>query len=325
MNRFHYIDLAKGTLILCLLVSHFGIALEKNNVGTQFFAPILYWTPLFSTFFMQCFFLITGYCSNFDLSAARYFEKLFKRLLVPYVFLGLLNGLASHILMPHYFDGFFTCFWFLNALVISKTIVWGLGKIMHKDKNILCVSFMLMISGIVINEYCPAMDFFDFSKGLIACFFVSLGHFLRNHSLCKMYFEKCWLVYPVVMLGCYLFHCQWNLPSQDANINTSISQIPLFLILTISGSATFLVLSKKIDKFPLLEFFGRNSIIVYCLHFPYLYWFTKLMLIRIVPSSYLSGGIIFVLVFVSEIVLLILFIKFLNIYPLSVLIGKYKR
>lgn len=46
MNRFHYIDLAKGTLILCLLVSHFGIALEKNNVGTQFYNSLLLAFPI---------------------------------------------------------------------------------------------------------------------------------------------------------------------------------------------------------------------------------------------------------------------------------------
>lgn len=88
MNRLHYIDIAKGILILCLLVSHFGIALEKNNVGTQFFAPILYFVPMFSVFFMQCFFIITGYCSNLNISGKSYFEKLSRQLIVPYVFLG---------------------------------------------------------------------------------------------------------------------------------------------------------------------------------------------------------------------------------------------
>lgn len=325
MNRLHYIDIAKGTLILCLLVSHFGIALEKNNVGTQFFAPILYWTPMFSVFFMQCFFIITGYCSNLNISGKSYFEKLSRQLVVPYVSLGLLNGMASHFLMADHFHGFFTCFWFLNALVISKTIVWGLKKTMCKDVYVVLASLFLLILGVFLNEYNIGHDYFDIRKGLIATFFVAWGQMLRNNTAIADFLRKGWLIYPLVMLAFYAFHYQWSLPLQDASVKVSLAQIPLFLTLTILGSATTLTLARKTPKNPFFEFFGRNSIIVYCLHFPYMYMILRQLLIWIVPSDYFVGGVMFCLTFILELIILSLIIKLLNIYPLSILIGKYKK
>lgn len=325
MNRLHYIDIAKGTLILCLLVSHFGIALEKNNIGTQFFAPILYWTPMFSVFFMQCFFIITGYCSNLNISGKRYFEKLSRQLVVPYVSLGILNGMASHFLMADHFHGFFTCFWFLNALVISKTIVWGLKRAMCKDVYVVLASLFLLILGVFLNEYNIGHDYFDIRKGLIATFFVAWGQMLRNNTAIADFLRKGWLIYPLVMLAFYAFHYQWSLPLQDASVKVSLVQIPLFLTLTILGSATTLTLARKTQKNPFFEFFGRNSIIVYCLHFPYMYMILRQLLIWIVPSNYFVGGVMFCLTFILELIILSLIIKLLNIYPLSILIGKYKK
>lgn len=325
MNRLHYIDIAKGILILCLLVSHFGIALEKNNVGTQFFAPILYFVPMFSVFFMQCFFIITGYCSNLNISDKSYFEKLSRQLIVPYVFLGFLNGLTSHVLMPDGFHGFFTCFWFLNALVISKTIVWGLKRTISKDGYVLLVSLFLLILGVVLNEYDIGHDYFDFRKGLIATFFVAFGQMLRNSKVFQTLLRKGWFVYPLVMLSCYAFHYQWSLPLQDASIKVSLLQIPLFLALTVLGSVTTLTLANNVKKLPAIEFFGRNSIIVYCLHFPYLCMIAKQLLFRSTPSNYFEGGVIFCLTFILELIILTIIINLLNIYPLSILIGKYKK
>lgn len=325
MNRLHYIDITKGTLILCLLISHFGIALEKNDVGTQFFAPILYWTPLFSTFFMQCFFLITGYCSNLNLSGKDYLEKLLRQIIVPYIFFGFLNGLASHFLIPDYFHGFFTCFWFLNALVISKTIVWGLKRSIAKDGYVVLAALFLFILGVVLNEYNIGQDYFDIRKGLIATFFVALGQMLRKNTTLADILKKGWFIYPLVMLAFYVFHYQWSLPLQDAIVKVSLVQIPLFLALTVLGSITTLTLARKVGKLPSVEFFGRNSIIVYCLHFPYLCMIVRQLLVWIVPSNYFMGGVIFCLTFILELIILSLIIKMLNIYPLSILIGKPRK
>lgn len=57
-TRLYYLDIAKGILILLLLVSHFGIVVRESGVDVQgsYFAGIYFFHPLFTTFFMQSFF-----------------------------------------------------------------------------------------------------------------------------------------------------------------------------------------------------------------------------------------------------------------------------
>lgn len=289
MNRLHHIDIAKGMLILCLLIAHFGIALKVNGVGTQYFAPILYWQPVFSTFFMQCFFLITGYCSNLDLSSKAYFEKLLKQLVVPYIFFGFANGVTGCLLMPDHFHSIFTSLWFLNALIFSKTIVWGLKQTIKNDRYIVLATLLFLILGVLLNDYNIGEDYLDIRKGLVATFFVALGHMLRDKPSLVNLLRKGWFIYPLAILVVYILHHQWDLPSEDGKFDVTLVQIPLFLALTILGSITTLTLARWIKECAFIEFFGRNSIIVYCLHFPYLCVISGQLLTRIAPTNYLAG------------------------------------
>lgn len=87
-ERVHYLDVAKGILILLLLMSHFSIALKWIGVdaANPYFIPWYYPQPLFIVFFMQCFFIISGYCSNFDVDTATFFRKLLRQLIIPWLF-----------------------------------------------------------------------------------------------------------------------------------------------------------------------------------------------------------------------------------------------
>ena len=60
-ERIHYLDITKGVLILCLMLSHFNSATQRLGVEYEWFKIINYWTPFFACFFMQCFFFISGY------------------------------------------------------------------------------------------------------------------------------------------------------------------------------------------------------------------------------------------------------------------------
>lgn len=55
-ERIHWIDIAKGILILLLLIHHFRTALESNDIDISFYPFMTAWTILFTTFFMQAFF-----------------------------------------------------------------------------------------------------------------------------------------------------------------------------------------------------------------------------------------------------------------------------
>ena len=98
-TRLYYLDIAKGFLILLLLVSHFGIVVGESGANLQgnYFAGIYFLHPLFTTFFMQSFFLISGYCSNFSQGARIFFYKQLKEIVVPYIFFGIIIVLFQYI------------------------------------------------------------------------------------------------------------------------------------------------------------------------------------------------------------------------------------
>lgn len=81
--RLHYVDVAKGILILLLLVSHFGISVNRIGMDGACFACIYYLCPFFWPFFMEGFFFISGYCSHFDVDALTFLKKQVKGLVVP--------------------------------------------------------------------------------------------------------------------------------------------------------------------------------------------------------------------------------------------------
>lgn len=67
-GRIAYLDVAKGLLIIMVVFGHICWATTSSGVSVgeswRHIDEIKQW--LWSPFFMPCFFIITGFCSNFD-------------------------------------------------------------------------------------------------------------------------------------------------------------------------------------------------------------------------------------------------------------------
>ena len=70
MNRKHYIDVARGIAMICIVLGHLGIEKIDRFVFT-FHVPI--------------FFMLTGYFTSDRLSISEFCKKRFKTLIVPYI------------------------------------------------------------------------------------------------------------------------------------------------------------------------------------------------------------------------------------------------
>lgn len=150
-KRITYFDIAKGLMILGLLVSHFSIV--KTHLGMKNdFRYLDMFITLYSGFFMQCFFFITGYCSSFTIDAKRFFTKLFKQLLLPLCFFDILNQVLYSLGVKYACDVFstpiyLTSMWFVRALILAKIIVWVIQKVSKSDYVLLIVTFALLVVG----------------------------------------------------------------------------------------------------------------------------------------------------------------------------------
>ena len=328
-ERIYYFDVAKGILILLLLMSHLGMALKRANIDNShpFFTFWYYPQPLFIAFYMQCFYIISGYCSSFEVVATVFFKKLAKRLLVPWIFFELvrilffvIEGDSEELFTAKEFS----TLWFLNALIFADSLYWLINRICSKINVVLLLALLLLFLGVVLNQYSwGGINILYYKQGLIACFFVALGNILRKqHNLYRHLLKYSGFIFFLIMLGCFL-HI-YKVPIQDATINVTLSSIPLFLMTSLTGSFGFLFLCKLISRNRVLEYFGRNSLVVYGLHMlPFVIIVVIINQYIIALSSQMHAIAFVIVTFLAEIVAMFFTIEVLNIKYLRVLIGKF--
>lgn len=92
IERYSFIDVAKGLLISLVIFFHTSPLAEANGVENEIFINLKRLNFLFSPFFMGAFFFITGFCSNFEKKFAHYLLKDIKTLILPSLTLLLMGG-----------------------------------------------------------------------------------------------------------------------------------------------------------------------------------------------------------------------------------------
>ena len=329
IQRLHYIDIAKGILILLLLVSHLGIALKWCDIDdtNPNFLPWHYPQPLFTCFFMQCFFIISGYCSNFTVEGKTFVSKLARQLIIPWLFFELVRVVFFYSqgqitqLFP---SPTFTTLWFLNALIFSKIICYTIYRLSKSTLVTIGIAFLLLVIGVTINQFDGGGNSFNplcYKQSLIDTFFVAFGFLLKKYyAFDSKYLKYAGIIFIVIMIGRFLH--VWSPPGQDANIGVGIIEIPFFLITSISGSLMFIYICQKIAKNHFFEFYGRNSLTVYGLHmWPYMI-IIPIVNNFITPTSQLNALIFLFTIYSIEILFLFIFIRILNLKYIRILIGK---
>lgn len=157
-ERLHYIDVAKGILILLLLISHLGIALKWCGIddANPNFLPWQYPQPIFTCFIMQGFFIISGYCSNFDVNIPVFVKKLFRQLIIPWLFFELVRVCffaAKGEAVPFFPDNTYTSLWFLNALAAAKTICYIIHRYIKSEYAVFFIPLALLVIGVGIHQF----------------------------------------------------------------------------------------------------------------------------------------------------------------------------
>ena len=172
VGRIAWIDISKGILIVLMILGHISILSRSvgiNDEGCLSFYDLPHYYV--RCFFMQAFFILSGYTSNFNKDFKPFFEGLIKGIIVPYLFFAIASkiigvcflneGLYSTINNGSILF-IFESFWFLHALFISKAIIWLLNRIGSRffsrwsDLVILLFLLLLVILSISISQ-----SFFD--------------------------------------------------------------------------------------------------------------------------------------------------------------------
>lgn len=272
-KRLHYIDIAKGLLIIFLCFHHFPQAMAICGMSMEY-KEMLHdsWSIYYMVFFMQAFFLITGYCTNWQKEFKPFLISNVKMLLIPAVcyvlltqfFLSLFFGGWQRFYLI-FFHGF--GFWFLWSLFTCKIAYWLMLRLLH---NRVCMLF-LMIVICFVGVYCKSHvwfipNFAYWKQSMVILIFLFIGHQMKLHAPSfenKHYILSGGLfILSLIILNIADIH----IPFMTAFIDVSIMEVPLYLFLAITGTLTLFGICRWIGHNYFLEDLGKLSLIIYGVH-----------------------------------------------------------
>lgn len=290
-KRIEYIDVAKGILIICLLYGHSYIYGRFVGVDEEAMHLLGRTFKIYGCFFMQTFFLITGFCSTFNLQFKEYVWKSLKTILFPGMMLSFLGNSLWDIGVGNGYQTIIKNFlmlgnwlatggeWFIIALFGAKILMWFILKFSFK-MQILIVSLIYFL-GLTLHIFNWFPEYFKHQHTFVLIPYLYLG-ILAKGRMKKI--EK--YITPVAFFGGISIFIQnilanqgmWSIPSQDASIELTFINFPIQFLNVFSGTACVLWLSKKIVRCDFVRNLGMGSLLVYLWNGQVLMFFCQLLL-----------------------------------------------
>lgn len=325
-ERIRYFDIAKGILIILLVFAHFRSAVIRMPYESPYFEYVYGWNNIFTCFYMPAFFVISGYCSNFKKQASVFFKSLLKSLLLPIVTLLLLTSIVTSLIyhenVLHNIVAKITLepgLWFLWAIIWGKIFVYIIERIKINGGGKLCVSFLLLVLGVFLYQFNVGPEVVYYKHALVASFWIYVGVYLRaNPDLYEKSLKISWIMYPFVALASFFKQYAFV-----AGVGLSLFSIPIHLVYAYFGTMFLLIVCRMIGKCDWLEFWGKNSLVVYGLHFVPLLYFANLLWEVISPESPIIFIGYFIVLYSIEYIICWLIMKLFQFKPFVWLIGNF--
>ncbi|NPD81353.1 acyltransferase family protein [Prevotella sp. PINT] len=260
--RLHYLDVAKGILMTCLLFHHCANIMGEVKIQAELIEHVSAWNIIFLVFFMQAFFTITGYCTNFDKEFKTYFITNIKTLVVPAIFFtfiqkaigGFEDFYGLQTIFKYIFDNISV--WFLWALFYSKIIYWYVRKMPYKG---LIMLSLLCIGGLMKIHIGSTPCFIE--NTFLCAFFLWIGEKLKQVPTVKCYTIVSLIFFITLSV---LLTMDMNMPIVTAGISIETHlDILLYVWLSTTGTMAILLVSKFINKNDFLELIGRHTLVIY--------------------------------------------------------------
>ena len=277
--RFHWVDIAKCLLIIMVVVHHLPYV-AHDYIGTDKIDVLNDVNCLFVSYFMAAFFIITGFCTNFERDFKSFLVRNLKTIVLPGALFTILlawffNLLARDFTLSHWLDSEKLKYillngsewWFLSALFIDKMVYWLLHRYVKNGLAIGVITLSMMTVGIYLySRELPEYWFYQHALAFIP--FLAFGHWLRGH---KSLLENNALAFGgggIVLLLSVLTTTGVGIPYIHLTYDMikSVWLIPMALIYAILGSLLVFRLSQCIGKNKILEYIGGQTLVVYMFH-----------------------------------------------------------
>ncbi|MBR3919001.1 MAG: acyltransferase family protein [Clostridia bacterium] len=272
MERNNTIDILKGIAILLVVFGHICWEGVSHTYLWGFHMAVFF-------FASGIFFSTEKYKNSFN----KFFKAKIKGLIFPYIIFYLLTYIYWVLIESHFrggdwsrFDQFLGLFygtynvkfndfngalWFLPCLFTMNIYYWFVNKINNNVARISTVCAIYLIC-FYLNPYLSLLPFGMFAAAISLVFFEA-GRMYRP------YLDKKFPIYGYVILMGIAIAIQILLQGKALSawrVNET-SDNPLYsLILPFAGIALYTAISSIIKKNRMLEWFGKNSLIIFAFH-----------------------------------------------------------
>jgi acyltransferase len=313
-QRLEYIDTMKGILIFFVVALHLPwVATMLCNYDCSLFEWSKHNTQFIGSYYMAAFFFVTGYCTNFAKELKIFVLQNIKTLLVPAVvfsFFDMIRG-GYFSVVGLFFNG--GAFWFLPALFWTKLIFYLLKRRM--EGVTLAVAVVVLCAVGFLTKDFGIKNFWAIEHGLAFLPAIALGEWIKNKKVGKFEYAGI-LTFVIGYMACLLLNV--NIPVLARTFKPVLSQMPLFLLFSCSGSLMILCLSKKITLLSNavtkhLKFWGKNSLLIYLVSNMIMEYLLKAINL-IIPDIYITncGNV----AFNSSMYLVVVLLTMLLFYPI---------
>lgn len=262
-NRVHWIDIAKGLGIILVIMGH-----------TMF--PVHF---AIDVFHMPLFFFLAGLTLKHQQHFRDFLIAKINRIFIPYVFFYSLI-LIVQFLIRYDGPGLWFHLWFLQSMFIAILIAYAIvSNVNSRIGALICVIFL--IYGWAIARFNHPILPLNIDRGLLSAGFVLLGYYskpliIRLSNLCRASI----LFISLLFFSAFSFSVYFSLKYYNPICSFSrmdLGEYSFFLcmITTLLGILTILAGSIFIKKCSLLEWLGRNSLVIFIFHLPFTEWLNK--------------------------------------------------
>lgn len=307
-KRLQYIDIAKGLLIISVIINHIRVFSAINGYDVNLFSIINTIELLWLSFFMQCFFFITGYCSNYKKDWKSFIKDSARTILFPIVpiwfsVLTIRIFLEGNYDFQHIEDSYLRVnlhYWFLLAIFIGKIIYYHISKYTLFRRIIFtCILYLL---GFIFWAYQLVPNIWYFEHSLLLLPFLFIGDYFKINNINIKTYISAGIIYIITLITSLKTGIGLTIIAND--IHLTWNNILICLILGTSGSIAFIGCCKYIKSNIFLEFLGKNTLPIFMIHMtcmlpwldkfrfifeynPYLYWISILIITILLCCIYI--------------------------------------
>lgn len=330
-NRLQYLDIAKGILIILVILGHIGWACNEE-VGTNLLVQSHIMNHVWAFFapcYMSAFFIITGYCSSFDKQFFEFLKKSFMTLIVPAIIIGCIISILENRSFTSIINIIINLGnnWFLSAMFLGRIIYRVHNKYISNIYVRLAVLMLLSWFGLWINEKNICGNYLALHQTLIFAVFLGIGALAKKKDIFENKTSLMLFAFLFIMIKIWSVLSHSLLPAVCQVIEASSSQAPLFIVEGICGASLIVLISKIITKvkgISVVEYLGRNSLLIYLTHQAFIFVFIHLFGVYILSycESWGIGTLLWCGLFFISIIPCIFVIWIVNTKYLRWVIGK---